>query len=98
MTCSKNFGRLLQVSSLGLIGMLAVVGCGGSENKTPIDGGPQGEVGPGLTGPALNLDKSTVNLGNLEVNQTGVGTVTVTNVGKATSGPVVVTASAGTAP
>jgi hypothetical protein len=33
MTCSKNFGRLLQASCLGLIGMLTVVSCGGSDSK-----------------------------------------------------------------
>ena len=42
MTCSKNLGRLLQASCLGLIGMLTVVGCGGSENTPHKDGSPRG--------------------------------------------------------
>ena len=91
MTCSKNFGRLLQVSCLGLIGMLTAVGCGGSENPgTGKDASTEAGTG-GTAGASLNLDKSTVNLGPLDLKQTGVGTVTVTNIGKAASGTLTVT-------
>ena len=52
-----------------------------------------GEVGAATA--ALVVDKSTVNLGPLDLNMTGVGTLTVTNVGKVTSGAVIVSASSG---
>jgi len=72
MTCSKNFGRLLQVSCLGLIGMLTAVGCGGSENPgTGRDASTEAQP-PGQNVAFLNLDKSTVNLGALDLKQTGV--------------------------
>jgi hypothetical protein len=37
----------------------------------------------------LSVDQSTVNLGTLELSQTGVGAVTVTNIGDASSGGIV---------
>jgi len=36
-TCSKNFDRLLQAACLGLVGMLAVAGCGGSSSNPSVD-------------------------------------------------------------
>jgi hypothetical protein len=95
MTRSKNFGRLLQVTCLGLIGMLAVVGCGGSETTPNRDSGPGVGAEAGISTAYLNVTPSTVNLGTLDVGAKGVATVTVTNTGKATSGALAVTATAG---
>ena len=96
MTCSKNFGRLLQVGCLGLIGMLTVVGCGGSESKpAPTDGG-QSEAGVTPPSAALNVTPSNgVNLGSIDLGSTGTATVIVTNTGTAASGALTVVGSAG---
>lgn len=96
MTCSKNFGRLLQASCLGLIGMLTVVGCGGSESKPTTDGGGlTTEAGVIPPAAALNVTPSSVPLGSIDLGNTGTGTVIVTNTGTATSGIPTVVASAG---
>lgn len=85
MTCSRRFGRLLQGSSLGLISMLTIVGCGGSESgprrdtgvDSPVqqpDGGPK--LGTATASPAL-IDFGTVDVGTPSTPQTV--TVTVAN-------------------
>lgn len=89
MTCSRRLGRMLQASSLALIGMLTVVGCGGSDNPTnkdagkndanQADGSVQGTV---TVAPAL-IDFGTVDVGSTSKDQT----VTVT----AKNGSVAVT-------
>ncbi len=97
MTCSKNFGRLLQASCLGLIGMLTVVGCGGSENPAhndaaPSDGG--GSKVPNLTASTGTVSVGTVDVGKISTaatvvitnNGTGAGVVTVTPSGVTASG------------
>jgi len=53
----------------------------------------QGEAGSGRA--TLVLDRSAVNLGTLDLNTTGVASLTVTNVGADTSGPVTVGATEG---
>jgi hypothetical protein len=95
MTCSKNFGRLLQASCLGLIGMLTVVGCGGSENPTHNDGGGFDGGPGGPTGAALTVTPSAVNFGSVDLGKSGTGTVTVTNTGTAASGALSVVPGAG---
>ena len=95
MTCSKNFGRLLQAGCLALIGMLTVVGCGGSETSGKLDTGVGGEVGPGPLVAALNVTPSAVNFGSVDLGKSGTGTVVVTNTGKAVSGPLSVVPGAG---
>jgi hypothetical protein len=85
MTCSRNFGRLLQVGCLGLIGALTAVGCGGSESKPTIDGaaGNSGEVGPSKL-PQLNAAQPSVSLGSIDLNKPSTAqTVIITNVGGA---------------
>src|SRR5450759_2281349 len=82
MTCSKNFGRVLQVGCLGLIGMLTVVGCGGSETSTKLDTSVGGEVQPQGAKSQLNASVATVSVGNVDVGTTSTAaTVTITNVG-----------------
>lgn len=99
MTCSKNFGRLLQASCLGLIGMLTVVGCGGSENTTHPDAATtEGGVLP-VKVPNLAASAATVSVGSPDVgkpstpatviitnNGTAAGTLTVTPSGVAATG------------
>jgi hypothetical protein len=82
MTCSKRFGRVLQASCLGLIGMLAVVGCGGSDDQPKKD---TGVTGPGLEGgvqPQLGIvkvDKPLIDFGSIDIGATSTAqTVTVT--------------------
>lgn len=93
MTCSKNFGRVLQVGCLGLIGMLTVVGCGGSETKPRPD---SGTGDGGLTGtPKAQLAAATasVNVGSVDVGKTSSAVaVIVSNIGNA-SGTLTVTPS-----
>ena len=95
MTCSKNFGRLLQVGCLGLIGTLAAAGCGGSESPSNKDSGTVD--GGGLTGngAALNVNKPVVDIGSVDFGQTGTATVVVTNIGTAPSGTLSIAAGAG---
>jgi hypothetical protein len=91
MTCSKNFGRMLQASCLALIGTLTVVGCGGSETKTPptdayiapspLDTGPLPPVVAVTVTPA-SADFGTVVKGSSSSAPT---VITVTNRGSATS-------------
>jgi hypothetical protein len=96
MTSSRKFERLLQAGCLGLIGMLAAAGCGGSSSPGPKpDGGPDvntgAEVGPGL-GAVLTVNPASVDLGSIDVGvKSAPVTVTVSNVGLVTSGPLTVT-------
>ena len=85
MTCSKRFGRLLQASSLGLIGMLAVVGCGGSDN-TPVkkDASPAIDTGPGNPVAIVKVNPAILDFGTIDVGaQSTAQTVTVTVSGAA---------------
>ena len=72
-------------SPLGGGGSLAGAGSGGTTGDGPVV----------VHEAALNLDRSTVNVGTLDIGATGVATVTVTNVGTVTSGDLMVVASAG---
>jgi hypothetical protein len=88
-TCSKNFDRLLQAACLGLVGMLAVAGCGGSSSNPSVDAKAPSETGviiPGPDGPppagTLSIDKVTVPFGSVDVGATSTTqVVTVTNSG-----------------
>ena len=86
MTCSKRFGRLLQASCLGLIGMLTVVGCGGSDNPAPKkDAGPSTDTGP-VTPPVgtVTVDKGFLDFGAIDVGSASTPqTVNVTVKGAA---------------
>lgn len=87
MTCSTRFGRLLQTSCLGLIGMLAVVGCGGSDT-TKRDTGVGGSGGPGIDAGSgtVTVDQSVLNFGPVDVGATSTPrTVTVTVAAAATT-------------
>ena len=64
MTCSKNFGRLLQASCLGLIGALTVVGCGGSES-TPNKDSSVGDGGTGTGIASVTVSPPSADLGNV---------------------------------
>jgi len=88
MTCSKNFGRLLQASCLGLIGTLTVVGCGGSETTTSTKDSSVPDGG-GITQPVVSV---TVNPASADLGSVVKGSssttptvITVTNKGAATS-------------
>jgi hypothetical protein len=90
MTCSKNLGKLLQASCLGLVGMLAGAGCGGSDNTTTtpdaaptVDGG-----GGGTTGTvAVNVNPPSADFGSVVkgASSSTPTVITVTNRGVATS-------------
>ena len=88
-TCSKNFDRLLQAACLGLVGMLAVAGCGGSSSNPAVKDasrGPDGitNIPPPDGGPAgtLSIDKVTVTFGSVDVNvPSPAQVVTITNSG-----------------
>jgi hypothetical protein len=90
MTCSKNFGRLLQASCLGLIGTLTVVGCGGSETKTPntdtgVMPGPDGGGQPPIV--AVSVSPASADFGSVVkgASSSAPTVITVTNRGVATS-------------
>ncbi len=89
MTCSKSYGRLLQASCLGLIGALAIAGCGssGDGDKNTGDGGTDA----GKTA-ALSIDKATGPFGTVAVGTPSAATVDfkITNVGGAPTGALVV--------
>ena len=92
MTCSKSFGRSLQVACLGLIGMLTVVGCGGSESRkdAAIEVQP-GEVS--VPRPQLNATPGTVNVGSVDVGTVSTPLpVSITNTG-GQAAPLTVTAA-----
>ena len=80
-----------------LLALVVALGCKTSTKLADAGGllsiDPDG--GAFFENAALNLDKSTVNLGALDVGVTGVATVTVTNTGRVASGVLVVTSSAG---
>lgn len=96
MTCSKDFGRLLQAAALGLIGTLAFAGCGGSESKGRDSGagGIDGQTG-GTPNASLNVTPNTVNLGTIDATTGGVGSVNLTNTGKSVSGVISIVGSPG---
>jgi hypothetical protein len=71
----------------------SLVGTGGS-SLVGTGGSPLVGTG-GSSGAVLTLDKSTINLGTLDVGGIGIAVVTVTNIGRAASGPITVTASSG---
>ena len=88
-TCSKNFDRLLQAACLGLVGMLAVAGCGGSSSNPSVDASraPDGNgIIPGHDGGpqagTLSIDKVSVPFGSVDVGAISTTQViTVTNSG-----------------
>jgi hypothetical protein len=83
MTCSKNFGRLLQVGCLGLIGTLAAAGCGGSESGPKLDAAP-GVDGGILPVAQISADQASVTVGSVDVGKTSTpSTVNITNTGTA---------------
>ena len=88
MTCSKNFDRLLQATCLGLVGMLAVAGCGGSSNPVVVDTGAKPDVvvvipvQDAAPAPKLAVSPASLNFGSVIQGETSTGqTVTVTNTG-----------------
>jgi hypothetical protein len=94
MTCSKNFGRLLQAGCLGLIGMLTVVSCGGSSTSPKLDTGVPGNGGSGGGGldggpPGLSVTVTPPSADFGPVVKGGTSSAptvfTVTNKGAATS-------------
>lgn len=98
MTCSKNFGRLLQVGCLGLIGTLAAAGCGGSESPSNKDSGTIDGGGGGTTAPKINSDQVSVTVGSVDVGKTSAPvTVNITNVGNAVATLTVLPSGAGIA-
>jgi len=86
MTCHRNSDLLLQVSCLGLVGILAVAGCGGSSGSTP-DAKPRSDSGTVsgpevLPAPALKVSSATLAFGEVDINQASTPmSVTVTNTG-----------------
>ena len=95
MTCSRRFDRLLQVACLGLVGILAGAGCGGS-SKSNVDAKPAPDSavlipdaaaiipdGPVVPVGGLTVDKPTVTFGSVDegVNPAPTLTVIVTNTG-----------------
>ena len=88
-TCSKRFDRLLQAASLGLVGMLAIAGCGGSSSNPSVDSGRGGDGGSTIPGPdggplpgTLTIDKVSVTFGSVDVGVISPAQiVTVTNSG-----------------
>jgi len=91
-TCSKNFDRLLQASCLGLVGILAVAGCGGSSSTSTVDASKTQDGNGSLNGPdsgnvippagTLTIDKVSIPFGSIDVGATSdAQTVTVTNSG-----------------
>jgi hypothetical protein len=95
MTSSRRFDRLLQVACLGLVGILAGAGCGGSSKSTvdarpatPPDAAltPDSPVivtpdGPVLPANGLTVDQATLNFGQVDQGASLSKTVTVTNTG-----------------
>jgi hypothetical protein len=87
------------------LALLAVLGCrgamktggtdgaAGSGDTALADGGTGGSSGG--TGATLSADRSVVNLGTLDVGQTGMATVKVTNTGTAPSGTMSLGATPG---
>lgn len=93
MTCSKSFGRSLQVACLGLIGMLTVVGCGGSESRQDAAPPPSEASVPGLNKPQLNATPGTVNVGSVDVGTVSSALpVSITNTG-GVAAPLTITAA-----
>ena len=88
MTSSRNFDRLLQVTCLGLVGMLTAAGCGGSSNNPP-DAKIQTDTPVGVVPPpdallpvgGLSVDQATVNFGSVDQGSSATKTVVVTNTG-----------------
>ncbi|HJX51893.1 MAG TPA: choice-of-anchor D domain-containing protein, partial [Polyangia bacterium] len=86
MTCHGKFDRLLQVTCMGLLGILAVAGCSGSGGSAPDakakDGGAVSgpEVPPA---PVLRVSTAVLAFGDVDINPTSPPalSVTVTNTG-----------------
>jgi len=102
MTSSRKSDRLLQAACLGLFGILATAGCGGSSsgNVKKDSGTPDtsGTVSPGdgggaeTGGAALTVTPGSVDLGGVDVGTTSAPkTVTVSNIGTKVSGTLTVT-------
>ena len=92
MTCSRRFGRMLQASSLALIGMLTVVGCGGSDSTpgtTKKDAAPDGTGGTTPTG-VVKVDKAVLDFGSIDIGSTS--TAQTVNV-QVTVAPVAINAT-----
>lgn len=69
MTCSRRIDRLLQASCLGLVGALAIAGCGGSENNPKTDAATI-EGGASTDGPAsIVVDKTALNFGSVDLGK-----------------------------
>jgi len=85
MTCSRNFDRVLQATCLGLVGMLAVAGCGGSSNNPdakPSTGGDGAQQPDALPAASLKVAPPSVNFGSIDVGASSpASVVTVTNTG-----------------
>lgn len=87
---------MLQASSLALIGMLTVVGCGGSDTTTPVrkDGGLDTGGGGGGGGGVVKVDKAVLDFGSIDIGSTSTAqTVTVQVSGAATAINATVTGS-----
>jgi len=87
-TCSKRFDRLLQAASLGLVGMLAIAGCGGSSSNPSVDAKQSGDGGQTVNAPdgglavgSLTVDQATLNFGSVDQGSSSTKTVIVTNLG-----------------
>ncbi|MGB8293826.1 MAG: choice-of-anchor D domain-containing protein, partial [Polyangia bacterium] len=87
-TCSKRFDRLLQAASLGLVGMLAIAGCGGSSSNPSVDAKQSGDGGGNVNAPdgglaagSLTVDQATLNFGSVDQGSSATKMVTVTNLG-----------------
>jgi hypothetical protein len=99
MTCHRRSDWLLQATCLGLVGILAGVGCGGSSSSTlpPVrdgsvlvpDGAPA-DSRPSIPdlpqGPSLKISPAALPFGEIDVGQASPAlTVTVTNTGALTA-------------
>jgi len=91
MTCSRSLDRLLQATCVGLVGMLAVGGCGGSSSTsgTPDAAPPRDtaildtiirDTAP--LAPVLTVSPGFLNFNEVDINQNSPPqSVTVTNTG-----------------
>ena len=70
------------------LGGVASGGTGGIPTGGGASGGGNSGQSTGISFALLSVDKTVVNLGALDLGQTGVGTITVSNLGNAASGPL----------
>lgn len=95
MTSSRRYGRILQAASLGFIGMLTVVGCGGSETRVP-DGGSGMDTAPPAPFVALNVPGNPIDFGSVDVGApASTQTFVVTNSGTGAASKITLAPSAG---